>query len=733
MTEPERSAAQILADEMTMLGDEDLPEDRRERVLTQVREAIEQGFTARAEEVVAAMLGVDHDNWPEQLSSSLFNEVLSDFERLPASLMTEDADRLRRTHLAFLPSRSWSAMTVPAGDSYLIAIDREVLSALYFLAKLMIVRWTVQVGAEDADAELHRAGAEIPTEVLTRLARCYFGSAQLHGSFQLPTVVWNTQSQLMVALSTTLHAERFLIHHEAQHITLGHLDPRSEAVRTSTMDASVAQEIEADAGAIVATMARFVNHELDDDEQFELLAALCGVRLLFEAQDLVERSHFLARPPTHPSPQARYQALRDIALKAWVPADTLQAADDLIGTLVEICEQCRTTKPRPRHQESLRDVLQRYPHFPSRDDAEHWQAMDEIEETLRRLDLSIPQHLAELSRGVGAPSFADQMRLVQLSVKTEVRDRYAEHFDEPEVIATVERFGDDLTDPDKHWHIMAKLEFDAAWGARILPRVLLPAIKKARKAVGDRTGLSFDQLARWVRSCVPEDAVLPGVALLRRILLDPRAEKIIHAIRISDLGGMEHRVIRAADRGGPASFVPDWAYQPGPLARRSDLLTSDLVPAAADLLETWLLEADEALWRYPTDIGMALPELYARARTAAPTGIERGGETGSDIVTAYLRVVALTTPRHARLHEAMRHDKAAFELMQNVLGALSVLAGPERTRDLALHLATKAAERGWLTEVGRVADTLDAMSADFHPLAAELRALAVPGDERTAG
>jgi hypothetical protein len=724
MTQPERSTAQLLADELALLGRRDLSADGRAQVMARLKDAIDQGFTARSEEAAAAFMSIDFDDWPEQLSATLFNEVLADVARLPKGPLTENQDRLRRTHLAFLPSQSWSAMTVPAGDSYLIAIDQEVLSALYFLAKLMIVGWTVQFGNDDADAELHRVGGEIPAGVLIRLARCYFGSSQLYGSFILPTVIWNTQSQLKVAASVTFHAERFLLHHEAQHVTLGHLDPEAQAVAPTTLDVGVRQEIEADAGAVAATMARFVNHELDEEEQFEVQTALCGMRLLFEAQDLVERSHFLVRPPSHPSPQARYEVLKEVALRAWVPAEILKVADELTSTLTEICAECRASGPRPRHPESLRDVLQMYPQFPPDDNAAHWQVVDDIEETLRVLDLSIPQHLAELARGVGAPAFADQLQIIQLSVESQTREKYEEHLDDPDFMAVMDRFGDsEVTDPKARWRGMAELTFDSTWGARILPRVLGPAIKKTQEAVNNHCGLSFDQLASWIGSSVPKEAVLPGVALLRRILRDPDAETIIYTIATGDLTGMEHRLMIAADRDSPASFVPDWAYHPGPLGRRAHLLVNDLVPAAADLLQTWLLEADEAIWRFSADGGTAFSELYGRARAAASRGVEQGDEQGSDTVTAYLRMLALAKPRHARFCEATRQDRAAFRHMYDLLPALSILADAERVVQLALHLGTKVAERGWFHDLNRVAEFLEASPDRFHEAGAQVRAL----------
>jgi hypothetical protein len=67
--------------------------------------------------------------------------------------------------------------------------------------------------------------------------------------------------------------------------------------------------------------------------------------------------------------------------------------------------------------------------------------------------------------------------------------------------------------------------------------------------------------------------------------------------------------------------------------------------------------------------------------------------------------------------------------MYDLLPALSILANPERVVQLALHLGTKAAERGWFHEVKRVAEFLEASPDSFREAAAQVRALSDAEDQ----
>lgn len=724
-TAPELSEAELLAGEFHQLDYREISSSQWERVQSAIREAIDKGFTGKSKAFMAPFTSQDYENSWLELASILFDEVLNDVERLPEGPLAVGLSRLKRTHLTFLPAESWSAMSLPVGDSYLIAIDQQIPMVLYFLAKIMVLNWTVRTGETHIKIERVIERDEIPNEVLTRLLRCYFGSGQIHGSFQFPTAILNTEGQLDFALRATLQAEKFMIHHEAQHITLQHWDADSEPVDPPLLNSTIRSEIEADAGAVVLTFSKFIDHELDDNDHSELVIILCGMRLLFEAQDLVERSYFQMRPPSHPSAQDRYDIIMESGLRAWLPADTLRVSDALTSMLAEICNLIRNFEPRPKPSASLRDVMHIYPCFSLSEDAARWATVDDVEETIRGFAGALPQHLAELTRKTDTPSFSDQRQSVQLSVELQVLQLYGDFASDPAFLAGLRQYEDtEDPDPNELRRYNAELFFDMTWGARILHRVLGPALKKIRKAADSGKGLTSDQLTSWVKSCVPPEAVFPGVAVLHRMLRDPVANVIIAGVAAQDLTGLEKQLMTDADTETSTSFVTAWAYISGPLAHHTRVLSEGLAPSATDLLSTWLLEADEAILRFSTDAGEALSKLYQRAKTAADSAIQQGNESGSDMTTAYLRMIVTVKPRHARLCEAtLDDDPKPFQLMLDLLPIFKIISGPYRTLNMAMHLGTKAAERGWVGETNQVVEFLEQSPYLFPGAAAQLKSL----------
>ncbi|WP_315094084.1 hypothetical protein [uncultured Cellulomonas sp.] len=706
MHQDPRGPAKRLADAITLLAVESsyISPAQRDRSLAFVQEAISLGFTSTNAEFATALRGGGDGSWLVSLAASLLDDVTSDVAMLPPSTsLAANRANLARTLLTFVPSGKWSAMTVRTPGSFLIAIDDGIPATLYFLAKLMIVRWIVRQEGDDEDADLESAGREIPIEILARLARCYFGSGQVADSFVLPTPVWVTERQLDIALGATLHAERFMVHHEVQHILQGHLDADSPSPTDTSSRLQAEQEIEADAGATACTLARFIGHPLEENEQFELVKALCGIRLAFEAQGLVENTYFPARPISHPSPADRYQSIKQVALETWIPERLLTMADDLTGTLVEIADLCRSQEPYPRPKQPLRDALRQFPHFPDNDDSTHWEFVDEVEEIARVLRLSIPQHLAALDRSAGGNTFDAQDATTQRAVVTATSEAHASVFEDPGARATIRQFGDrDPSDLNRSLHHYARLRFDSTWGARLLPRLLRPALKSVRAAIGTGSGVSALQLTRWVQMSVPDEAVLPGVALLQRLLRDPQAEKIIARIAAEDLTGMEHELQIEADIGDHSSAVPEWVYRRGRLGRYAKNMTGDLVGSAADQLEQWLLEADEAVWFFSVDRGAAFRDLYSRASKVASNYTDDRTEVGSDTVTAYLRLEVLVRPRHARLCEVSGNAAAGFRQMCGMLPAMCILSGEEHVLRLARHIALAGIAGGWLDGVGDV-------------------------------
>ncbi|GAA4469717.1 hypothetical protein [Phytohabitans houttuyneae] len=523
MTEADISAARAFADQLSLLNLPDLTDEARAAVHAALQERLKdrvaRGFIADQQQA-AELLTLEFEAMPQELASLLYRTVVEDHRQSHP----ETREKLARTHLAVLPPRSWSAMTVPMASANLIAIDMAVADALYLLAKLMVVN--LLVGEPEQEEPPHEI---VPVPTLIRLAKVYFGAARMGGRFLLAASVNSSPSQAHLAARITHYAERLLVHHEFAHIDLDHLSPPgsvAEAAHTDTLSMSERQEVEADTAAASTMFAPYYGRTLDATDQFELLAMACGVRLLFETLDLVERSFYVVRPSSHPPSQARYLVLRDVLIAKVVPPQLLEAADGVTSSLVEIADACRSTEPQPRYVGSMREELAKYRSFATLDDPKRdgprWAAVDHAEELLRRLDLHTEYHLTNLARVCGASIFAEQHLIVQMTVSRHEELRLRELLEDPKFAARLRRFGNHPDTNPGFWRDAVAANYDAIQGALMVDETLGPVVHRLRAAAAKNRRVTFELLVAWVRDCVPEDALLSGIVLSQRILLDPR-------------------------------------------------------------------------------------------------------------------------------------------------------------------------------------------------------------------
>ncbi|MEU7823777.1 hypothetical protein [Catellatospora sp. NPDC049133] len=513
MTAEARAAAERLADELNKEGMPPPSEAELAAFRKKMREWVGQGVIT--EETLAAISNADIGAAATGLGPIIFEAVIHDYDRAEPSVQA----LLARTHLAVLRWSSWSAMTVSAGDGYLIGIDASITHALYFLAKLMVINIARSPGDEPI---LSEPSGLVSPRTCIRLARVYFGAARLGDRFLLAAPIISTPFQAYLAGRIAHFAEVFLAHHEFAHILRGHLD-RDRSGNGPTQRDAATQELEADVMAAVILFSRFSRQRLDSTGELDLLAAVCGLRLVFEASDLAEITYHTVRRSIHEPPAVRYQALREAIVEKSVHADVLRMADQMVEPLIEICDSVRSFAPYPRPATRLPEDLAAYSRFRlDPDDTSYWDYVEYVEEATRRINLPVLYHLKGLARGAGVPVFEDQDPLVKVLVTSYEMPRILEQLNDPLFLATLQEFGDDPDDP-AFWDDELASTFDAARGIEVFGERLLPVYDRAVTAVRTDRSVSFRHLALWAGEAVTGTAVLPAAALLQRLLREPQA------------------------------------------------------------------------------------------------------------------------------------------------------------------------------------------------------------------
>jgi hypothetical protein len=247
----------------------------------------------------------------------------------------EETARVMATDVITSWSRTWGINVVrPGPNQYVIVCQLGTLNLPTLLCRAVFSQWKVNLPGDSPQASTEKED-QPPVETLTRLLRVALWSVRLTGVVDFPANVWLKNAEWTRADWMSSYCERFLLHHEAAHVALGHLDGDLGGSERDSLD----REIRADIRGLLTSGAaedplRIGAPDIWTRESAALFVG--ALAIVFTCVELVSRYFYAVQPRTHVPSATRMQALNGVLLSVWGRELTELSLSTFLPTLRDI-------------------------------------------------------------------------------------------------------------------------------------------------------------------------------------------------------------------------------------------------------------------------------------------------------------------------------------------------------------------------------------------------------------
>jgi hypothetical protein len=206
-----------------------------------------------------------------------------------------------RLGLAVAHAERWTTQCIPAGDSYVIAIDTGLMGAFHRVARYLAFYWRWNI---DKPERVYPQTTLFKPYVIERIFRVYFSALRWNGYFMFTNLVNEPASGKHLGRVVKHIAIVFALLHEIAHAVDFTLRADRDGPRID--DESRADEL---AARMIAQLAL--------DEEFGPISpglVAVGVRHYFQTLRAIEGAIYMIRPTTHPSAEQREGAALKVLL-----------------------------------------------------------------------------------------------------------------------------------------------------------------------------------------------------------------------------------------------------------------------------------------------------------------------------------------------------------------------------------------------------------------------------------